>query len=227
MSTDLKDRLAAALERSGKTKMELARYCGVSHPSVTNWFNGRTKELTASNALRAASFLGVNSTWLTTGRGDMDTSVAGLHDEDEIPDGFVTVHDYRVNFGAGSSAEPTYEEISESKRVFYRIDWFRERGTRPQDCKRFKVHGDSMEPVLYDGDTILCDCSAQRIISGKIYAFGFGDEMRVKRLYTKIDGGLLVRSENHSIPDETIGPDEMDRFYLIGRVIERSGSAPF
>lgn len=64
-------------------------------------------------------------------------------------------------------------------------------------------------------------------ISGKIYAFGFGDEMRVKRLYTKIDGGLLVRSENRGIPDETIGPDEMDRFYLIGRVIERSGSAPF
>ena len=43
MPSELKDRLAEALAQSGKSKIELARYCGVSHPSVTNWFNGRTK----------------------------------------------------------------------------------------------------------------------------------------------------------------------------------------
>ena len=67
MPSELKDRLAQALARSGKTKIELARYCGVSHPSVTNWFNGRTKELAASNAMKAAAFMGVNVEWLTTG----------------------------------------------------------------------------------------------------------------------------------------------------------------
>lgn len=60
MPSELKDRLAEALAQSGKSKIELARYCGVSHPSVTNWFNGRTKELTSSNAMKAAVFLGVS-----------------------------------------------------------------------------------------------------------------------------------------------------------------------
>lgn len=227
MKTELKDRLAQALSESGKTKMELARFCEISHPSVSNWFNGKTKELTSKNALRAALFLGVNVQWLTTGTGPMRGSVSALHDEEEIPEGFVAVPEYRVQFGAGNCFEPTYEEITEAKRAIYRRDWFLSHGTRPENCKRFKVHGDSMVPILYDGDSILCECSPQKIISGKIYAFGFGDEMRVKRLYTKIDGGLVVCSENPNVKDEEISPSEMSQFYLIGRVIDRSGDGPF
>ena len=227
MPSDLKDRLAEALARTGKSKIELARFCGVSHPSVSNWFNGKTKELSASNALRAALFLGVNVEWLTTGKGSMESNVSAFHEEDSVPEGFVAVPEFRVEFGAGSRFGPTYEEITEAKPALYRLEWFHAHGTRPERCKRFKVHGDSMVPILFDGDTILCECSKQKIVSGKIYAFGFGDEMRVKRLFTKMNGGLLVVSENKSVPDETIEPHEMDQFYLIGKVIDRSGDGPF
>ena len=51
--------------------------------------------------------------------------------------------------------------------------------------------------------------------------------MRVKRLFTKLDGGLLVCSENPSVPDEEVDASEMSLFYLIGRVIDRSGDGPF
>lgn len=227
MPSELKDRLAEALAKSGKTKIELARFCGVSHPSVSNWFNGKTKELSAGNALRAATFLGVSARWLTTGKGEMNAGVAAVSDEDEIPTGFVAIPEYRVEFGAGNRFGPTYEEITECKRALYREEWFKEHGTKPEYCKRFKVHGDSMVPLLYDGDSILCECSPQKIKSGKIYAFGFGDEMRVKRLFTKLDGGLLVCSENPSVPDEEVDASEMSLFYLIGRVIDRSGDGPF
>lgn len=227
MPNELKDRLAEALEKSGKTKIELARYCGVSHPSVSNWFNGRTRELSSTNALKASMFLGVNLTWLTTGKGSMDASVSSIHNEEETPSGFVAIPEYRVEFGAGNRFGPTYEEITEAKHALYREEWFIEHHTKPQNCKRFKVHGDSMTPILFDGDCILCDCSPQKIVSGKIYAFGFGDEMRVKRLFTKLDGGLLVCSENPSVQDEVISPSEMNLFYLIGRVIDRSGAGPF
>ena len=227
MPSDLKDRLAEALARTGKSKIELARFCGVSHPSVSNWFNGKTKELSAGNALRAALFLGVSVEWLTTGKGSMESNVSGLHEDDPVPDGFVSVPEIRVEFGAGSRFGPTYEEITESKPALYRLEWFLAHGTRPERCKRFKVHGDSMVPILFDGDTILCECSEQKIVSGKIYAFGFGDEMRVKRLFSRMNGGLLVVSENKSVPDETIEPHEMDKFYLIGKVIDRSGDGPF
>ena len=228
MPNELKDRLAQALAQSGKTKIELARYCGVSHPSVTNWFNGRTKELAASNAMKAAAFLGVNAEWLTTGRGEMlDNGITAIYQEEDIPAGFVEIPEYRVECGAGHRDAPTFEVATDSKRAIYRREWFEERHLNPEKCKRLKVHGDSMVPILFDGDSILCDCSVTHIVSGKIYAFCFGDEVRVKRLFTKLNGGLIVHSENPQERDEEISPDEMDLFYLVGRVVDRSGSGPF
>lgn len=228
MPSELKDRLAEALAQSGKSKIELARYCGVSHPSVTNWFNGRTKELTSGNAMKAAVFLGVSVQWLTTGKGDMKSgSVTALHDEDTVPEGFIEIPEYRVEFGCGDRATPTFEEVSDAKRAVYRVDWFVDHAVSAKNCRRLKVTGDSMVPILFDGDSILCDCAPQQIVSGKIYAFCFGDSVRVKRLYTKLNGGLTVHSENPQEKDEEISPEEMSQFYLIGRVIDRSGSGPF
>lgn len=224
---ELKDRLAEALEKSGKTKMELARFCGVSHPSVSNWFNGRTKELTSGNAIKAATFLGVSAQWLTTGIGSAEPSVRAVFQEDNTPEGFISIPEYTVTCGAGAAFAPTYEQATESKPAFYREDWFRSHHIKPENCKRLKVHGDSMVPILFDGDTILVDCSAQKIIAGKIYAFCFGDEVLVKRLFPQLNGGVLVKSENPSVPDETIAPGDMSLFYLVGRVIDRSGGGPF
>lgn len=228
MPSELKDRLAQALALSGKSKIELARYCGVSHPSVTNWFNGRTKELTSGNAMKAAVFLGVSVQWLTTGKGDMKSgSVTALHDEDTVPEGFIEIPEYRVEFGCGDRCNPSFEEVSESKPAIYRLQWFRDHGLNPAHCKRLKVSGDSMIPILFDGDSVLCDCSSKTIISGKIYAFCFGGSQRIKRLFIKLNGGLIVHSENPNEQDEEIAPDEMDQFVLIGRVVDRSGSGPF
>lgn len=228
MPTELKDRLALALQKSGKTKIDLARFCGVSHPSVTNWFNGKTKELAASNAIKASIFLGVSTEWLTTGKGNMTAGQVDAHySEDDIPPGFVEIPEYRVTFGCGTRFGPTFEEVTEAKRAIYRQEWFAEHGTKNKYCKRFKINGDSMAPILFDGDSILCDCSPQQIVSGKIYAFCFGETWRVKRLFTKLNGGLIVHSENPSEKDEEITPEEMSQFSLIGRVIDRSGSGPF
>lgn len=230
MKTELKDRLAEALEQAGKTKMELARFCGVSHPSVSNWFNGRTKELASGNAIKAAIFLGVNVRWLTTGEGDRESNgtVGAVYEEDGTPDGFVEIPEYEVDVGAGDCAEPTYEEATQAKRALYREDWFKSHGVKKENCRRLKVHGDSMTPILYDGDTILVDCThGQKILPGKIYAFCFSYSVRVKRLFPTLKGGLLVRSENPNELDEEIAPDDMNQFMLIGRVIERSGSGPF
>lgn len=227
MTSEFKDRLALALEKSGKTKMELARACGVSHPSVTSWLNGKTKDLAFSNALRAANFLGVGLQWLMTGKGAPTANVGAVFEEDGVPEGYIAVPEYRVDFGAGHSDPPTFEEATEAKKAYYRQDFFSTHHINAERCRRFRVHGDSMAPILFDGDCILCDCSPQRIVSGKIYAFCFNNEVRVKRLFTQLNGGILVKSENQNVPDEFIKPEEIDGFYLIGRVIDRSGSGPF
>lgn len=230
MPTELKDRIAEALRDSGKTKIELARACNVAPSSVTAWFNGKSKRLDAVSAIRASLFLGVNALWLTTGKGEKEAGVGAVYEEDDVPQGFVEIPEYEITFGAGNCTEPTYEEASESRRAFYREDWFSRQGIKPKDCRCFKVHGDSMVPILYDNDSILCDCRpGQKIVSGKIYVFCFDDSVRVKRLYTRLNGDIVVHSENvnEQPQDEVISAADLDRFNLIGRVIERSGTTPF
>lgn len=68
MTSDLKSRMAEALEASGKSKSELARFCGVSQPSVTAWLNGKTKSLDAGSALKASMFLVVSARARARGR---------------------------------------------------------------------------------------------------------------------------------------------------------------
>lgn len=53
---------------------DLARFCGISQPSVSNWFSGRTKQLKGEPLLKAARYLGVRPEWLADGSGPMKLS---------------------------------------------------------------------------------------------------------------------------------------------------------
>lgn len=66
----LAERLQAALDRNpALSQAELARACGVSSASVSNWFTGETKTLRAKNLRHAAHYLGCSRDWLETGLG--------------------------------------------------------------------------------------------------------------------------------------------------------------
>ncbi|WP_126623677.1 helix-turn-helix domain-containing protein [Bordetella hinzii] len=69
MST-LAERFAELLAERPEVKLvDLARACGIKQPSVSAWLTGKTKQLEASNAIRAAAFFGVHTWWLATGEG--------------------------------------------------------------------------------------------------------------------------------------------------------------
>lgn len=219
---DLKERLSVALERSGGTKSGLAKACGVSLPSVIGWFNGRTKELSATNALKAALYLGVSFAWLADGRGSIDSSLA---QEPNNNQGFAEVKEFRLMFHGGSGCSPTFEEIVEAKPSLMPVEFFIEHHCTPEKCRIFRVHGESMSPLLCDRDRIVVDTSKVEIVSGRIYAFAYGDQLRVKRLFLKLDNSLIVHSENPAVPEETISGDDLDQVFIIGRVISREGSS--
>lgn len=226
----LNEAFAQAKESNPKiSKSGLARACDVRPSSVTDWFNGRTREMTAINAQKAALYLGVSSAWLSTGKGSMRSSGISVFDEGDALDDnkYVEIPEYSVTCSAGPGCEVIFEEVSDSNPARYRRSWFQSRGINPDHCKRFKMHGDSMEPLLWDGDTILVDCGAKEVLDGKIYAFMIRGSMRVKILHPLLRGGYLVQSLNPGIPDETLDDGDLDAFTLIGRVRDRSGSSMF
>lgn len=231
MST-LSERLKIALSGPPrKTQAALAKACGIKPPSVSDWMTGKTQSIEGKNLVRAAAFLGVNPKWLATGVGQKDlgeSNVIALHDGDAIPDDMVQISEYKVQFSAGNGCIMDYCLVEESEPATYRLSWFKKRGINPEKAKRFKVHGDSMEPFLFANDSVLVNMAENdlnRIIDGKVYAIRYVDELRVKRLYRQLDGTLILRSDNPSYVDEVVPPElAEENISIIGRVRDKSGS---
>lgn len=79
------------------------------------------------------------------------------------------------------------------------------------------VIGDSMQPLIMNGDTILVDQSQTIPQDGKIFLVGFGDELLVKRLQRTPRGWMLV-SQNPDYAPMSVESSDLEVFRVYGRV---------
>lgn len=229
------ERIALALKHSNKKQIELAKACGVTRATVSKWLSEPIKGFSRTEyAIAASKFLGVSLLWLAEGKGDMlDTSnIKVFADGDTPPDDVVVIHEYRLVFGAHSDGiEPTpeWEIVEGGDDYWYRLSFFQQRHLNPDHCKRAKVTGDSMEPFIFGGDTVLfSEVSDPRpacvtICDGKIYVLSVDGKLKIKRL-ASIKDGISVRSDNPDYKPEDYTGDELARLRIYGRVIEVSRS---
>lgn len=229
------ERLNKALEYSNKKRIDLAAACGVSRAAVTQWTNGSVDGFSkTSYASAAAKFLGVSLQWLAEGKGEMldNTNIHTFEDGDMPPDDVVVIHEYKLTFGAnpaGVEAEPEWELVEGGDDYWYKRSFFQKRHLNPDKCKRAKVTGDSMEPFIYSGDTVLfsevCDPRPACIIiqDGKIYVISVDGKLKIKRL-ASIKDGIAVRSDNPAYTTEEYTGADLERLRIYGRVVEISRS---
>ena len=157
--------------------------------------------------------------------GEKRSNVIALHPDDEQSDEFLYVPESRIEFAAGSGRVATYELVEDEEPATYRRSWFQKYGINPDRVRRFRVAGDSMEPMLYARDTILVNEDERNVVDGKLYAIRYGDELRVKYLSRRVDGTLLLRSVNPAYPIEEVPPSLVDEHIsIIGRVRDTSGT---
>lgn len=144
--------------------------------------------------------------------------------EDGVPDDMVLVPESRITF-SGGDGHINYEMVEEHQPAAYRRDWFQKHGINPDRVKRFRVTGDSMEPMLFAGDTILVNLDETEVVDGRLYALRYRDQLRVKYLSRRIDDTLILRSINGTYRDEEV-PRELanEHITIIGRVRDRSGT---
>ena len=134
VDSTLSARLASLFDKStGKTQAALARYCGVSTSAVNQWT--KSGKIFDSNLRKVAEFFGVSQRWLQTGEGEKTAQVLSYGVGDKIPDGFVAIPEYRLEFSAGSGSEPTWELIHDSEDCWYRESFFQKRHLLPSQFK--------------------------------------------------------------------------------------------
>ena len=80
------------------------------------------------------------------------------------------------------------------------------------------IFGNSMEPELKQGDTVLIDQSQKTVLACAIYAVGLADTIVIKRLEQR-PKELVLFSENERYPVMRFRDEEMNSVRIIGKVI--------
>lgn len=223
----LAKRLSAVMTQRGITRTQLSEAVGRSRQSVAYWLEGRN-EPAADVLSKIAEYLHVSPLWLKTGEDVVTTEPIAVSEDVASRNDYVFIPEYRLEFGCAPSGRdaPSWTPEPEDKAA-YRLSFFQSRGIKPEQCKRVVAEGDSMEPFICDGDKVLFveQAPGAPIRDGKVYALSYGGALKIKRLYRKANGDLIISSDNPKYPDEVIPNAEIDDLVRIyGRVIERSGS---
>ena len=121
----------------------------------------------------------------------------------------------------GASAGPGRVAGGEAAFDTFRFSrrWLAEQGLEAARLSAIRVEGDSMEPLLNDGDEILVDCSPRPFRDG-IHVVRLGDTLMVKRLASAGAGRLALLSQNLAYPPVEVAADEVA---IIGRVVWKGG----
>ncbi len=122
-----------------------------------------------------------------------------------------------VGAAAGPGALAVDERPFDSFRFSRR--WLKEQGLSAAQLSTIRVQGDSMEPLLQDGDEILVD-RAQRALRDGIHVVRLGDALMVKRLAAAGPGRATLLSQNRAYPPIEVALDELE---VVGRVVWKSG----
>lgn len=134
------------------------------------------------------------------------------------PYGFVLVPRYDVSASMGNGAVIHSEQIVD--HLAFREQWVRlELNTSPKNLVLISAIGDSMEPTLRAGDLLLIDRGSEGVKQDAIYAFAMNGELRVKRMQLKLDGSLVVRSDNSKYEAESLNNDQIGSLHIVGRVV--------
>lgn len=80
--------------------------------------------------------------------------------------------------------------------VYFCIEWIRKHGINPERCSVIGVTGESMEPTLPNGCSILLDHGRTRLRDGAIFVVRTGDGVMVRRA-KKTDGGMWMLDSDH------------------------------
>jgi phage repressor protein C with HTH and peptisase S24 domain len=188
----------------------VAARSGVSYGTLGDYLSGGEMKLSNADALARAT--GVRLEWLATGEGPMRAGEA------EAPSGTVAVARYDARAAAGRRALSADARVIEA--IHFSEAWVRTVLRRnPQDLAIIEAAGDSMEPTIRDGDVLMLDTAVADLVSGRIYVVDLGGELLVKRIQRRLNGSLLVLSDNERYPPEELQPSDAAPLRIVGEVV--------
>lgn len=207
------DEIREGLSRPGKTQKGLAAALGVDNSQISRLLAGKRH----MRAQEIPIILGYLEMGGAPGPGRTRTTIPEVVQIGG--DRFAMLPVYEASVSAGPGMEPKNE--APVHRIAFRADWLRTvtRGSI-SDLVVLNVEGDSMEPTLRQGDTVLVDMGQQRPQQKDgIYVIRTDGGLQVKRVAAHpVTGRITIISDNkeHYPAFADLAPEEVA---VIGRVL--------
>lgn len=231
----LAERLTWAREQKKLTQEGLAKLSGVSQGTIGNLESGFRQS--ARKIVDIALALDVDPIWLANGSGEPKPAAAAsaalgapvaqdspfirkpplvrVGDEpDTIP-----IRRVQIRLRAGFTGFETIPEVEDGGVLHVPKTVIERERLVPHQLLAVGVHGCSMEPLLFEGDTVVIDTKDTEPISRELYAVNFNSEACVKQLV--LEGGQwYLRSMHHEHPPVNLRSGQCE---IIGRVVYMPG----
>jgi len=190
-----------------QSQTELAEALGINRSAITQ---ARKKDsIPARWVLQLHRVYGFSPEWVEFGTGPV---FAGASAE---ADTFTKVPKVKARLSAGGGS---FEIGSEIQGYYsFRQEWMHTKGA-PEHMVLMDIFGNSMEPELKDGDTVLIDTSQKDILAGAIYAVGVDDTIMVKRI-EKHPNKLVLLSDNKDYAPIYLAGVDSSSVRVIGKVL--------
>jgi len=196
--------LVAAAEARGETLAGLSRWLGRNAAYLQQYVKRRTPRVLPERERRQlADYLGVADTEL----GGPSGGEAGVARIPRL--------DVRAAAGAGGLADddPVLGDMAFDARLIATL------GLRPEALSLIRAQGDSMEPLIRDGDMMLVDGSDRVGLGrGGIHVIRLDGVLQVKRV-RRVAGGFEILSDNPAYPPVVDRPEILGRVVWLGRAL--------
>ncbi len=203
-----RERLAELAREKGSSLASLSRMLGRNTTYLQQYISkGSPRKLEEDDRRKLARFFDVSEAELGAPK---EISYAFEGDWVEVPRLAVEAS---AGPGAMSNGETSFDSFRFSRK------WLREQGLESDKLSAVRVIGDSMEPLLREGDDLLVDMSGKPFRDG-IYVVRLDDSLLVKRVTSQGGGRFSLLSQNLSYPPLSVQVEEID---LVGRVVWKSG----
>ena len=228
------DRIKQERERLGLSQDEFSKYGKVTRKSQFNYES--EERMPDASYLEGISQVGVDIQFIITGqrgrdlvseerteyriksRHDHETHVKVQQNENSnLISDFVMVPRYDVRASAGHGSLVHSELIVDY--LAFREEWISRIGLSSEKLALIKVTGDSMFPTLNNNDLVLIDLRVQKLGVDDIYTIQHRGHLLVKRIQIKMDGTVVIKSDNPLYESEALCPADAENLIVMGRVV--------
>ena len=215
-NTEIIARIKYLMKEMGLKQVQFAERIGVDTSNLSKYLNAHMP-LSDSFLNRMVVNLGVSKEWLMEGTDlPFGKSVVRVDAENApaVGTGATPVYDVDVTAGVASGRN----ELFANENI---VGWVNLPNMSP-DCRIVRVSGDSMAPVIMDGDFVAVRevSNPNQIYWGQIYVVQLDDIRLVKYLRRHTDPNMVVlRSENPNYDDMDVRRSDIHEMLLVQHVL--------